>query len=50
MVPTALLLSVAASREAVPFPAIVEALMMEITFEALKRGRGSIAKADRRRC
>ena len=36
MVPTALLLSVAASREAVPFPAIVEALMMEITFEALR--------------
>ncbi len=36
MVPTALLLSVAASREAVPFPAIVEALLMEITFEALR--------------
>ncbi|WP_235822863.1 spore germination protein [Cytobacillus massiliigabonensis] len=36
MVPTALLLSVAASREAVPFPALVEALMMEVTFEALR--------------
>ena len=36
MVPTALMLSVAASREAVPFPAIVEALIMEITFEALR--------------
>ncbi|MFJ7755617.1 spore germination protein [Peribacillus muralis] len=35
-VPTALLLSMAASREAVPFPAIVEALIMEITFEALR--------------
>jgi spore germination protein KA len=35
-VPTALLLSSAASREAVPFPAIVEALAMEITFEALR--------------
>lgn len=36
MVPSALLLSIAASRESVPFPAIVEALMMEITFEALR--------------
>ncbi|MFE4243322.1 spore germination protein [Peribacillus butanolivorans] len=35
-VPTALLLSMAASREAVPFPAIIEALIMEITFEALR--------------
>ncbi len=36
MVPTSLLVSVAASRESVPFPALVEALMMEITFEALR--------------
>lgn len=36
MVPTALLLSIAASRESVPFPAIVEVLIMEITFEALR--------------
>jgi spore germination protein KA len=36
MVPTALLLSMAASREAVPFPALVEAIMMEISFEALR--------------
>ena len=36
MVPTALLLSMAASREAVPFPAIVEAVLMEITFEAMR--------------
>lgn len=35
-VPTALLLSMAASREAVPFPAVVEALIMEVTFEALR--------------
>jgi len=35
-VPTALLLSVSASRETVPFPAIVEALLMEIMFEALR--------------
>lgn len=36
MVPAALLLSMSASREAVPFPAIVEALLMEISFEALR--------------
>ncbi|MFD2444258.1 spore germination protein [Bacillus sp. CGMCC 1.16607] len=36
MVPTDLLLSMAASRESVPFPALIEALMMEITFEALR--------------
>ncbi|MCQ6277509.1 spore germination protein [Bacillus sp. V3B] len=36
MVPAQLLLSMAASREAVPFPAIVEALLMEISFEALR--------------
>ena len=36
MVPTSLLISMAASREAVPFPALVEALLMEITFEALR--------------
>ncbi|WP_078411032.1 spore germination protein [Priestia abyssalis] len=36
MVPSALLLSMAASREAVPFPAVVEALLMEVSFEALR--------------
>lgn len=36
MVPATLLLSMAAAREAVPFPAIVEALIMEVTFEALR--------------
>lgn len=36
MVPTTLFLSMAMSRETVPFPAIVEALIMEITFEALR--------------
>jgi hypothetical protein len=36
MVPTILLLSVAKSREEIPFPALVEALIMEITFEALR--------------
>ncbi|MCK9860315.1 spore germination protein [Paenibacillus sp. ATY16] len=36
MVPGSLLISMATSREAVPFPALVEALLMEITFEALR--------------
>ncbi|GAE34389.1 spore germination protein GerKA [Halalkalibacter akibai JCM 9157] len=36
MIPTNLLLSIAASREAIPFPAVVEALIMEISFEALR--------------
>lgn len=36
MIPTNLLLSIAAAREGVPFPALVEALMMEVTFEVLR--------------
>ncbi|HEX7057352.1 MAG TPA: spore germination protein [Bacilli bacterium] len=36
MVPSTLLLSIAKSREAIPFPALVEALIMEVTFEALR--------------
>ncbi|MCM3628332.1 spore germination protein [Paenibacillus glycanilyticus] len=35
MIPTNLVLSIAGSREAVPFPAMVEALLMEVIFEAL---------------
>lgn len=36
MVPTALYLTIAASREGVPFPSFVEALLMELTFELLR--------------
>ncbi|MFC5406852.1 spore germination protein [Cohnella soli] len=36
MIPTTLLISVAKSREEIPFPAIVEAFLMEVTFEALR--------------
>ncbi|MDQ0063842.1 spore germination protein [Paenibacillus harenae] len=36
MLPTQLLLSLAAQREGVPFPAFFEALLMEITFEILR--------------
>ncbi|WP_240762187.1 spore germination protein [Paenibacillus thalictri] len=36
MIPTTLLLSIAKSREEIPFPALIEALLMEVTFEALR--------------
>lgn len=36
MIPLPLFLTIAASREAVPFPAVIEALIMEITFEFLR--------------
>nr|WP_240927327.1 spore germination protein [Paenibacillus thiaminolyticus] len=36
MLPTALMISIAAGREGVPFPAFFEALIMETTFEILR--------------
>ncbi|MFF2093188.1 spore germination protein [Paenibacillus sp. NPDC058174] len=36
MLPTSLLISLAAQREGVPFPAFVEAFAMEVTFEILR--------------
>lgn len=36
LIPTPLLISIAAAREGVPFPAIIEALLMETTFELLR--------------
>lgn len=36
MLPTTLLISLAAQREGVPFPALLEAMLMEITFEVLR--------------
>jgi spore germination protein KA len=36
MIPTVLLLNISKSREEIPFPALIEALIMEITFEALR--------------
>jgi len=36
LIPTPLLISLAAQREGIPFPAFVEAMMMEITFEFLR--------------
>ena len=36
MIPTKLLVILAAQRDSVPFPAVIEALIMEITFELLR--------------
>ncbi|MFE5321417.1 spore germination protein [Paenibacillus sp. NPDC056579] len=36
MLPATLLISLAAQREGVPFPALLEAMLMEITFEVLR--------------
>ncbi|MCF6409811.1 spore germination protein [Pseudalkalibacillus salsuginis] len=36
MLPTPLLINLAAQREGVPFPAFIEALLMEVTFEILR--------------
>jgi spore germination protein KA len=36
MLPTELLFSIAAQRDGIPFPAIVEALLMELVFEVLR--------------
>ncbi|WP_044642214.1 spore germination protein [Risungbinella massiliensis] len=36
MIPTSLLISLAAQRDGVPFPALFEAMMMEFTFEVLR--------------
>ncbi|MEW9702109.1 spore germination protein [Paenibacillus sp. SI8] len=45
LLPTSLMLSIAASREAIPFPAVVEAFIMEITFEALREAGLRLPKA-----
>lgn len=36
MIPTTLMIAIAAQRENVPFPAFVEAMIMEVTFELLR--------------
>jgi spore germination protein KA len=45
MVPTTLIVAIAAQREAVPFPAFVEALLMELTFEILREAGIHLPKA-----
>ncbi|MEC1180310.1 spore germination protein [Metasolibacillus meyeri] len=36
MLPTPLLISIASQREGIPFPAVIEALLMELAFEVLR--------------
>ncbi|XEC94899.1 spore germination protein [Paenibacillus tarimensis] len=45
MIPTSLLLSIASAREPVPFPVMIEALLMEIMFEALREAGVRLPKA-----
>lgn len=45
MIPTRLLLSIVAAREGVPFPAVVEALVMEIAFEILREAGVRLPRA-----
>ncbi|MEG9294915.1 spore germination protein [Mangrovibacillus sp. Mu-81] len=45
MVPTTLIVAIAAQREAVPFPGFVEALLMELTFEILREAGIRLPKA-----
>ncbi|WMX54667.1 spore germination protein [Peribacillus sp. R9-11] len=45
MIPTKLLVIVAAQRETVPLPAVIEALLMEMTFEILREASLRMPKA-----
>ncbi|WP_154992550.1 spore germination protein [Priestia megaterium] len=45
MVPTTLIVAIAAQRESVPFPAFIEALLMELTFEILREAGIRLPKA-----
>lgn len=45
MLPTPLLLSIAATRERVPFPAFIEAIMLEIAFEVLREAGVRLPRA-----
>ncbi|MCJ8013731.1 spore germination protein [Paenibacillus sp. KQZ6P-2] len=44
LLPTSLIISIAAQREAVPFPAFIEALLMELTYEILREASIRIPK------
>jgi len=45
MIPINLLITIASSRDIVPFPAVLEALMMEVTFEVLREAGQRIPSA-----
>ncbi|BFH63144.1 spore germination protein [Paenibacillus azoreducens] len=44
MLPTNLIISIAAQREGVPFPAFIEAMLMEVTYEILREAGVRIPK------
>ena len=50
MIPTELLIILAAQRETVPFPAFVETFVMELTFEILREASIRMPKASVRPC
>lgn len=45
MIPTTLVMSIASQRETVPFPAFIEAMLMEITFEILREAGTRMPRA-----
>ncbi|MBW7652171.1 spore germination protein [Anoxybacillus sp. ST4] len=45
MIPTSLVIALAAQREAVPFPAFIEAILMEVTFEILREAGVRLPRA-----
>lgn len=45
MIPTSLLINLSSQREGVPFPGLVEALIMEVTFEILREAGVRLPKA-----
>ncbi|OIJ21936.1 spore germination protein [Anaerobacillus alkalidiazotrophicus] len=45
MIPTTLAISIAASREGVPFPAFIEAIIMEVTIELLREAGVRLPRA-----
>ncbi|MEK4873532.1 spore germination protein [Bacillus sp. FSL W8-0102] len=45
MIPTLLVIALAAQRESVPFPAFVEAMIMEVTFEILREAGVRLPRA-----
>jgi hypothetical protein len=45
LIPTTLLISIAAAREGVPFPALIEAVIMEFMFEGLREAGIRLPKA-----
>lgn len=45
MIPLALMLSISVSREGIPFPTVIETLLMELMFEGLREAGLRLPKA-----